>query len=103
MISENYASSVLPFALADHAPNSFLSQICVYVALYSGHHRLEQLQTTEKVITSVIEWNETLTFGIDIADLPRSVYKTNLYMNSNFDVTRLLISQKQIVKFLIFS
>ena len=43
----------------------------MYVALYSGKNRLEQLVTSEKPITSVIEWNETLTFKLDIADLPR--------------------------------
>ncbi|XP_063678025.1 phosphatidylinositol 4,5-bisphosphate 3-kinase catalytic subunit beta isoform-like [Bolinopsis microptera] len=44
----------------------------VYVALYSGKNRLEQLVTCEKPITSVIEWNETLTFKINISDLPRN-------------------------------
>ena len=46
----------------------------MYVALYSGKNRLEQLVTSEKPITSVIEWNETLTFKLDIADLPRFVF-----------------------------
>ena len=46
----------------------------MYVALYSGKNRLEQLVTSEKPITSVIEWNETLTFKLDISDLPRFVF-----------------------------
>ena len=50
----------------------------MYVALYSGKNRLEQLVTSEKPITSVIEWNETLTFKLDIADLPRFVFVTSI-------------------------
>ncbi|KAL5252566.1 hypothetical protein ACHWQZ_G015373 [Mnemiopsis leidyi] len=52
--------------------HTFIIVVRVYVALYSGKNRLEQLVTSEKPITSVIEWNETLTFKLDIADLPRN-------------------------------
>eukprot|EP00116_Pleurobrachia_bachei_P013555 sb/3473817/ len=46
--------------------------VSVFVALYSGEHRIEQLSTTEAPLTSVVDWNENLTFSISICDLPRN-------------------------------